>query len=84
MSMPLTTEQEAAMNESGEEARKRRGKLANPSTYKEVSESDSRANPSQNEISIVSKSDDEAQRNEVSHPSLLHKTRSVMHLTPTR
>jgi hypothetical protein len=62
MSTPLTAEQEAGVNQSGEEVRRRRGKLANPPTYKEVSEGDSSAGPSQDEISIVSKSGDEAQK----------------------
>ena len=59
MSTPLTAEQEAAVNQSGEEARRRRGKLANPPTYKEVSEGNSSAGPSQDEISSVG---DEAQK----------------------
>lgn len=46
MSTPLTRDQEAAINQSGEEARRRRGKFANPPTYKEVSEGDSSAGSS--------------------------------------
>ena len=62
MSTPLTSEQETVINQSDEEARRKRGKLANPPTYKEVSEGDSSAGPSQDEISIVSKSGDKAQK----------------------
>lgn len=62
MSTPLTRDQEAAINQSGEEARRRRGKFANPPTYKEVSEGDSSAGSSQDKISTVSKSSEEAQK----------------------
>ena len=62
ISTPLMAEQKAAVNQSGEEACRRRGKLANPPTYKEVSEGVSSAGLSQEEISIVSKSGDKTQK----------------------